>query len=194
MPRACVMTSPSSRRAHVVGLGLIGASIALALQEQGWTVSGVDLDHEITSAALSTGVISLAELTSDVDLVVIAVPAGVVASVAASILESLDSPSLIVTDVAGVKGSIVDRVLDPSIPRRPPDGRLGTSRSFGRARRPLCRQHVGPHAHRPHVSGGLQRLHGVLREIGANVVAISADDHDRLVAVASHVPHLWPVH
>jgi prephenate dehydrogenase len=33
-------------------------------------------------------------------------------------------------------------------------------------------------------------LHGVLREIGANVVAISAEDHDRLVAIASHVPHL----
>jgi prephenate dehydrogenase len=33
-------------------------------------------------------------------------------------------------------------------------------------------------------------LHGLLRELGANVVAVSADDHDRLVAVASHVPHL----
>jgi len=33
-------------------------------------------------------------------------------------------------------------------------------------------------------------LHGVLREIGANVVAVSAEDHDRLVAIASHVPHL----
>ncbi len=33
-------------------------------------------------------------------------------------------------------------------------------------------------------------LHGILRELGANVVAVDADDHDRLVAVASHVPHL----
>jgi prephenate dehydrogenase len=33
-------------------------------------------------------------------------------------------------------------------------------------------------------------LHGVLRELGANVVAVNADDHDRLVAIASHVPHL----
>jgi prephenate dehydrogenase len=33
-------------------------------------------------------------------------------------------------------------------------------------------------------------LHGILREIGANVVAVSAEDHDRLVALASHVPHL----
>jgi prephenate dehydrogenase len=33
-------------------------------------------------------------------------------------------------------------------------------------------------------------LHTILRELGANVVAVDADDHDRLVAVASHVPHL----
>jgi prephenate dehydrogenase len=33
-------------------------------------------------------------------------------------------------------------------------------------------------------------LHGILRELGANVVAVSAEDHDRLVAIASHVPHL----
>ena len=36
------MTSPHSRQAHVVGLGLIGASVALALNETGWTVTGVD--------------------------------------------------------------------------------------------------------------------------------------------------------
>jgi prephenate dehydrogenase len=34
------------------------------------------------------------------------------------------------------------------------------------------------------------RLHSYLREIGANVVAVSPADHDRLVALASHVPHL----
>lgn len=34
------------------------------------------------------------------------------------------------------------------------------------------------------------QLHGYLREIGANVVAVSPKDHDRLVAIASHVPHL----
>ena len=184
------MTSPNSRRAHVVGLGLIGASVALALQEQGWTVSGVDHDEEITSVALSTGVISLTELSSDADLVVIAVPAGVVASVAASILESIDSPSLIVTDVAGVKGSIVDRVLDPRF--------LGGHPMAGSELRGLSGARSDLFAGSTWVLTPTDRtsaeaysvLHGVLREIGANVVAISADDHDRLVAVASHVPHL----
>ena len=48
------MTSPSNRRAHVVGLGLIGASVALALRECGWTVTGVDDDADTMDAALAT--------------------------------------------------------------------------------------------------------------------------------------------
>src|ERR1035437_9460012 len=45
-PSHSVMTSPNSRHAHVVGLGLIGASIALALRQTGWTVTGTDLDGD----------------------------------------------------------------------------------------------------------------------------------------------------
>src|SRR6202044_1687833 len=48
----------------------------------------------------------------------------------------------------------------------------------------------GPTPHHSPPPATYSALHGVLREIGANVVAISAEDHDRLVAVASHVPHL----
>lgn len=184
------MTSPSSRRAHVVGLGLIGASVALALGDVGWTVSGVDLDEVIMADARSTKVITHDELTEDVELVVIAVPAGVVAHVATSILETLQRPSLIVTDVAGVKGSIVDHVPDPRF--------LGGHPMAGSELRGLSGARADLFTGSTWVLTPTDRtsaeaysvLHGVLREIGANVVAISADDHDRLVAVASHVPHL----
>ena len=184
------MTSPSSRRAHVVGLGLIGASLALALREVGWSVSGTDLDESVVSLALETNFIAHTDLLPDVDLVVIAVPAGVVASVATSILDTLDRPSLIVTDVAGVKGSIVDQVHDPRF--------LGGHPMAGSELRGLSGARADLFAGSTWVLTPTDRtsaetysvLHGVLREIGANVVAISADDHDRLVAVASHVPHL----
>jgi len=184
------MTSPSSRRAHVVGLGLIGASVALALRDTGWSVSGVDLDESITESALSSGVITDTEMTPDLDLVVIAVPAGVVAKVALEILATLERPSLIVTDVAGVKGSIVDLVPDPRF--------LGGHPMAGSELRGLSGARADLFAGSTWVLTPTERtsaeaysvLHGVLREIGANVVAISANDHDRLVAVASHVPHL----
>jgi prephenate dehydrogenase len=184
------MTSPSSRRAHVVGLGLIGASVALALRDAGWEVSGSDLDGDIVATALATNVILDEALTPDVDLVMVAVPAGAVATVATSVLNAVESPALIVTDVAGVKGSIVDQVMDPRF--------LGGHPMAGSELRGLSGARADLFAGSTWVLTPTERtsaeaysvLHGVLRDIGANVVAISAHDHDRLVAVASHVPHL----
>ena len=51
------MTFPNSRHAHVVGLGLIGSSVALALRSQQWHVTGTDLDASIVDAALAAGVV-----------------------------------------------------------------------------------------------------------------------------------------
>ncbi len=45
------------RRANVIGLGLIGGSVALALRERGWHVSGEDIDTATASAALDRGVV-----------------------------------------------------------------------------------------------------------------------------------------
>ncbi len=106
------MTSPNRRQAHVVGLGLIGASVALALTESGWNVTGIDSDHATTATALESGVVTATELRPDVNLVVIATPAGVVARLAGEVLAALSNPNVVVTDVAGVKGSIVAHVAD----------------------------------------------------------------------------------
>jgi prephenate dehydrogenase len=184
------MTSPSSRRAHVVGLGLIGSSVALALAESGWSVTGADLDDDVVEAALREGVISSTELDDDVDLVVIATPAGVVATTAIDILARLAKSTLIVTDVAGVKSAIVADVDDPRfLAGHPMAG--SELRGLAGARSDLFRECTWvltpTSATKPDT---YTALHGVLRELGANVVAVDADDHDRLVAVASHVPHL----
>ncbi len=184
------MTSPSSRRAHVVGLGLIGSSVALALAESGWSVSGTDLDDRVVEAARTAGVISDTELGEDVDLVVIATPAGVVASVATDVLARVTKSTVIVTDVAGVKSAIVAEVSDPRfLAGHPMAG--SELRGLAGARADLFRECTWvltpTSATRPET---YTALHGFLRELGANVVAVRADDHDRLVAVASHVPHL----
>ena len=183
-------TSPNSRQAHVVGLGLIGASVALALQESGWTVSGVDSNATTLAAAAERGVVTGAELSPETDLVVIATPAGVVAGQAVEVLSRLTNPDLIVTDVAGVKGSIVARVRDPRfLGGHPMAG--SELRGLAGARPELFRGSTWVLTPTDHTSPTTySRLHGLLREIGANVVAVSAEDHDRLVAIASHVPHL----
>lgn len=174
----------------MVGLGLIGASLALALSEQGWLVTGGDLDREVNDAALATKVILATDAHEDTSLVVIATPASVVAETARTILASNPRRELIVTDVAGVKGTIVEDVSDPRfLGGHPMAG--SELRGLAGARSDLfrgCTWVLTPTSHtQPETYG---TLHGILRELGANVVAVDADDHDRLVAVASHVPHL----
>jgi prephenate dehydrogenase len=184
------MTSPNSRRAHVVGLGLIGSSVALALRDVGWVVSGDDQDPALREAAFAAGVIVGYELDGEVALVVVATPAGVVAKVASQVLEGSANERLIVTDVAGVKGAIVSEVSDPRfLAGHPMAG--SELRGLAGARADLfqgCTWVLTPtSATQPET---YTTLHGILRELGANVVAVDAEDHDRLVAVASHVPHL----
>ena len=183
------MTSLSSRRAHVVGLGLIGSSVALALRAAGWAVTGSDLDAPVERAALEGKVIDATQ-PHDPDLVVVATPARAVVDVANRLLASLDRADVIVTDVAGVKGSIVQGIADPRfLAGHPMAG--SELRGLAGARANLfegCTWVLTPTANTAPATYGT--LHGILREIGANVVAISASDHDRLVAIASHVPHL----
>lgn len=184
------MISPDSRRAHVVGLGLIGSSVALALRDAGWTVTGTDRDETVTNAALLAGVVNAKEPDLDVTLVVVATPAGAVSTVVREVLESSSNERLIVTDVAGVKGAIAGDVQDPRfLAGHPMAG--SELRGLAGARSDLfqgCTWVLTPTtATRPET---YTTLHGILRELGANVVAVDADVHDRLVAVASHVPHL----
>ena len=184
------MTSRDSRHAHVVGLGLIGSSVALALKSVGWQVTGEDLDSATTETALEAGVVSGTQLSNEHDLVIVATPAGSVTQVAKDALSSLDNPDVIVTDVAGVKSSIVAGLSDPRfLGGHPMAG--SEQRGLKGARFDLFRGCTWVLTPTPTTSTALYTtLSGYLREIGASVVALDANDHDRLVALASHVPHL----
>lgn len=184
------MISPSSRRAHVVGLGLIGSSVALALAEEGWIVTGSDADPAVTELALEHQVISGTEFTDEHALAVVATPARAVAETAHELLRASSNASLIVTDVAGVKSAIVAEVADSRfLGGHPMAG--SELRGLAGARANLFRGCTWVLTPTPLTAPATYgTVHGVLRELGANVVAVSADDHDRLVAIASHVPHL----
>ncbi len=184
------MTSPSERHAHVVGLGLIGGSLALALNARGWRVSGSDANVDTVTRAIAQDIITGTDMSDDTELVVIAVPAGVVVDQALSILATSNSPRLLVTDVAGIKGSIVDAIDDPRfIGGHPMAG--SEQRGLDGSRADLfngCTWVLTPTGTtRPE---DYSRLHSILRDLDANVVALDHDTHDRLVAMASHVPHL----
>ena len=74
------MTTSTPRRATVIGTGLIGGSIGLALRARGWHVSGTDADAAAADRALALGVIDEVGVDPDAEITFVATPVSVVAS------------------------------------------------------------------------------------------------------------------
>ena len=175
--------------AHVVGLGLIGTSLALALISLGWQVSGWDVEETVRTEAQSRG-IRIDSHYSMCDLVFICVPAGFVVQVATNVAKNLMSPTAVISDVAGIKAGIVRDVIDERFVGGHPmagselRGPSGASADLFNG----CNWVLTPS---PITSPDTYtKMHAIIRDLNANVVAIEPEQHDRLMSVASHVPHL----
>jgi len=185
------MTSPDSavdqRRAAVVGTGLIGGSIGLALRRLGWHVTGHDRDERSAALAQQMGAIDAVGVDPEAEITFVATPVQAVADAARAALAN--GPG-IVSDVGSVKGSIVGAVDDPRF--------IGGHPMAGS-------EQEGVEGADPDLFAGAvwvltpttatddatyATLRTVLTELGADVVALTPDHHDALVAVVSHVPHL----
>jgi len=98
-------------RAAVIGLGLIGGSIARELAARGTRVSGFDENRDALEAAIDDGVVSDAldasfEGLRSADLIVIAVPVDIASELLARVAPRTTAPALI-TDVGSTKARIV---------------------------------------------------------------------------------------
>ena len=183
------MTSPDSRaagRAAVVGTGLIGGSIGLALRARGWHVTGRDRDHARAERALALGALDQVGADPDADVTFVATP---VSAVAAEARQAV-SPEGIVTDVGSVKAPIVAAVAHPRFVGGHPmagseqEGVDGADAALFQGATWVLTptRDTDPDAY--------ARLRAILSSLGADVVAVPPDRHDELVAVVSHVPHL----
>jgi prephenate dehydrogenase len=99
----------TSRRAAVLGTGLIGGSIGLALRERGWHVVGHDRDEDRARRALELGALDMIADGDgpDVDITFVATPVGAVVDAAR---DALQRTSGLVTDVGSVKRAITEAV------------------------------------------------------------------------------------
>jgi prephenate dehydrogenase len=186
------MTSPSEPgRALVVGTGLIGGSIGLALRARGWHVQGFDTDPARTRAALELGALDEEGDDLDAELVFVATPSSAVAGVAGALLGAqARRPDLVVTDVSGVKEAVVQAVGHPRFVGGHP---MAGSEQVGLdgADPDLFTNALWVLTPTPDTDlDAFSRVRGVVSSLGADLVALSPADHDRLVAVVSHVPHL----
>jgi len=179
----------------VAGVGLIGGSIALRAHAAGATVIGFDRDAAALAAAAAAGAIeatapSLAELAQMCDIVAIALPVDVTAEVLATTPE-LDRPEL-VFDVASVKAPIVAAAAERThfVASHPLAGR--ETGGFAAADAALfdgCVWALAP----ARDAAAQARLERLIATLGARPLVIAAADHDRLVAVSSHLPQLVSV-
>jgi prephenate dehydrogenase len=185
-------------RVAIIGTGLIGGSIGLGLVRQGNEVAGYDADVAHAARAKELGAVtvvadSLAEAFDSSDIAVLAVPVGQVVDVAVA---ALDAGVPIVTDVGSVKSPIVT--------------------AMERARPDVVHRFVGGHPMAGSEQDGVDgadatlfvgatwvltptpateaqtytKLRTMLQTLGAEVVSVTPDHHDLLVALVSHVPQL----
>lgn len=173
-------------RANVVGTGLIGGSVAAALRAAGWHVTGSDSDPATEARALELGLLDALGTDPHADLVVVAVPVGAVAGAAREALRA----GAVVTDVGSVKHPVVSAVDHPRFVGGHP---MAGSEALGveGARADLFDGASWVLTPTPSTDPEALRLvHQVVRSLGADVVTLSPEDHDHLVATVSHVPHL----
>ena len=175
------------KKAGIIGLGLIGGSIGLALCEEGWEVIGRDIDPSRIVDAKTMGAITDEGSMGDCEIVFVATP---VSGIAESVHQAFEEGAKAVTDVGSVKGSIVSQVGDKRfIPGHPmagseQEGIKGARSDLFRGAAWVLTPPEGSD------DGCFEIVQSAVISLGADVVVIDPDSHDKLVAVVSHVPHL----
>jgi len=178
---------------RVVGTGLLGTSIGLGLSARGLEVILADASPTNLSIAIDYGAGRAALPGDEPQLIVVCVPPDVTAEIVARELESF--PGAIVTDVASVKlaplAELRARGADISryIGSHPLAGRERGGPLAGRADLFLGRPWVVA-AHDGISYQQATAIDDLILDLGATLVEMSPEDHDRGVALVSHVPQV----
>lgn len=187
-------------RIAIIGLGLIGSSIALAVREMMPTVriGGYDADGAVRARVRKLAFCddvsdSAGAIVTDADLVILCVPVGAMAAVAAEI--AIDLPNdAIVSDVGSSKESVIAALTEhlPGariIPAHPVAGteKSGPDAGFSTLFRDRWCIITPPDNA---ALGDVERVTVFWERLGADVEVMDAKHHDLVLAVTSHLPHL----
>ena len=188
-------------RVAIVGLGLIGGSVGLAVQQMlpGMTTTGWDADADVRQRAAGRRLVgevcdTVAEAVRGADLVILCVPVGAMRYAAEAIAPHLE-PGTIVSDVGSCKGTMF-RDVRPHLPDGvhmvPAHPVAGT-------------EHSGPEAGFTELfegrwcvltpadeadAGVVERVAKLWRQCKMSVEVMDAAHHDQVMAITSHLPHL----
>ena len=186
----------------IIGVGLIGGSVALALRESGVVreVVGCGRSEANLLKAAELGIIdhythSVAEAVQGADLVLLAVPLGAMRETFAAMRPHL-APQAVVTDAGSVKGSVVEdlRAVYGEIPGFFVPGHpiAGTERSGSEAAfASLYRNRRVILTPLPETdANALERVEWMWRQCGADITRMPVAHHDEVLAATSHLPHM----
>lgn len=178
---------------RVVGAGLLGTSVALGLRARGIDVILADASPTHVAIAVDLGAGRAAEPGDTPELIVVAVPPDVTARVVAAELEAF--PEAIVTDVASVKAGILAELVasGADVARY-----IGSHPLAGRERGGPLAARADLFAGRPWVVAAhdaisyrrASAIDDLILDLGATLVEMTPDEHDRGVALISHVPQV----
>ncbi len=184
-----------SARLAVVGVGLIGGSVALAAKQRlAATLAGFDDSPAALLAGVRRGALdracdSVAEAVADAEAVIVAVPVGQLPEAISAALEFAPR-DCVVTDVGSTKRAIVASHPDPRFVGGHPLAGAETA-GVEHARGDLFEGAIWYLTPAANTSGLLyERLHRLLHGIGARPAAIDPETHDRIMATVSHLPHV----
>lgn len=186
-------------RVAVLGVGLIGGSIGLASRRRlDAHVSGFDPDPATVERAVNLGVLgsgasSIAEAVEGAELIFCAAPVGALPDLLVAALDAAGDDA-VVTDVGSTKRGLAEGVAShPAAGRFIGGHPIAGAETAGvdNARAELfdgARWYLTPS---PGTAGlHYDRLQKAIFDIGARPQAIDAEDHDRLMATVSHLPHV----
>jgi prephenate dehydrogenase len=190
------------QRLTIIGVGLIGGSLARALRQAGQCNEIVGCSRHVAhlQQAVELGVIDrfsthISDAVIGADMVIVAVPLGATASVFTAIRDNL-APHAIITDVGSVKGSVVtvaQQCLGQHLPRFVPahpiagTEKSGVTASFAS----LFEKHQVILTPLPETDAqAIEKVTAMWTYTGANVIRMSVAHHDEVLAATSHLPHI----
>ena len=190
----------SFERVAIIGLGLLGGSIGLAVQESlpSVTTTGWDRDPATRARAAERGLVGTvcetgAEAVAKADLIIFCVPVGAIGEVAAELADAIPA-SAVISDVGSSKQSVAEALAkalpdNTVIPAHPVAGteRSGPEAGFAslfQGRWCIITPPEGADADR------VSALSAFWEALGAKVELMDAPHHDLVLAVTSHLPHL----
>jgi cyclohexadieny/prephenate dehydrogenase len=195
------MTKPLFDRVAIIGIGLIGSSLARALRQFNLVREIAIFDHSPEARSVSQELKlgdkvfdALGPAITEADLVIMAVPIGAYADLGPEVGRHLKKGAIL-TDVGSVKQAVV-RDLGPHVPEHvhfiPGHPIAGTEHSGPRAgfadlfKGRWCILTPLPGAD----AQAVERLSGLWRAMGSEVELMDPSHHDQVLAMTSHLPHL----